>query len=100
MPFGELLFPASGLPSSATYLRRIDSLGDGSAIDPAALERVIIDEAHHAAANSWHNLLERVAPKELIGILAHPSAQIDRLDAASHAHGSETFRVLNAIRTR
>ena len=43
----------------------IDSLGDGAAIDPAAFDHVILDEAHHAAAESWHvahaGVAERIA---------------------------------------
>jgi superfamily II DNA or RNA helicase/HKD family nuclease len=33
---------------------------------------VVIDEFHHAAANSYRSLIERLAPKELLGLTATP----------------------------
>ena len=33
---------------------------------------VIIDEFHHAAANSYRSLIERLEPKELLGLTATP----------------------------
>ena len=43
---------------------------------------VIVDEFHHAAAESYRNLLERVRPNELLGLTATP----ERMDGQSILH--------------
>jgi superfamily II DNA or RNA helicase/HKD family nuclease len=41
-------------------------------LDPAHFDVVIVDEFHHAAAQSYQELLERVKPVELLGLTATP----------------------------
>jgi superfamily II DNA or RNA helicase/HKD family nuclease len=41
-------------------------------IEPAHFDVVVIDEFHHAAAPSYRALLERVEPRELLGLTATP----------------------------
>jgi superfamily II DNA or RNA helicase len=41
-------------------------------LDPVHFDVVIIDEFHHAAADSYQALLNRVAPTELLGLTATP----------------------------
>ena len=54
----------------------VQSLRDPEAIDPTAFDMVIIDEFHHAAADSYDRLLQRLRPRELLGLTATP----ERLD--------------------
>lgn len=42
------------------------------ALDPAHFDVVIIDEFHHAAADSYVKLLEHLHPRELLGLTATP----------------------------
>ncbi|WP_197704482.1 DUF3427 domain-containing protein [Jatrophihabitans sp. GAS493] len=41
-------------------------------LDPDHFDVVIIDEFHHAAAPSYHALLDRLTPRELLGLTATP----------------------------
>jgi len=41
-------------------------------LDPGHFDIVIVDEFHHAAADSYRTLLERVRPVELLGLTATP----------------------------
>ena len=45
-------------------------------IDPAAFDVVVVDEFHHAAADTYDRLLQHFKPKELLGLTATP----ERLD--------------------
>lgn len=45
---------------------------DLSDLDPDHFDVVIVDEFHHAAAASYGQLLDRVEPKELLGLTATP----------------------------
>lgn len=74
--FGEIL--AGGRPVSGKHVfamvqslqTRIDD------IDPATFDVLVIDEFHHAAADSYNRLLERLQPAETLGLTATP----ERLD--------------------
>ena len=96
--FGELLYQGERPAIQRHVFASIDSLGDGAAIDPAAFDHVILDEAHHAAASSWEKLLERVAPKELLGLTGTPE-RADGLDYERHFPRPwvGNLRVWNAI---
>jgi superfamily II DNA or RNA helicase/HKD family nuclease len=48
------------------------------AIDPAAWDVVIVDEFHHAEAETYRRLLNRLAPRVLIGLTATPERADDR----------------------
>lgn len=45
-------------------------------LDPAAFDVLVVDEFHHAAANTYDRLLNHLQPKELLGLTATP----ERLD--------------------
>jgi superfamily II DNA or RNA helicase/HKD family nuclease len=45
-------------------------------IDPAAFDVLVVDEFHHAAADTYDRLLTRLRPRELVGLTATP----ERLD--------------------
>lgn len=45
-------------------------------IDPAAFDVLVVDEFHHAAADTYDRLLTRLNPQELLGLTATP----ERLD--------------------
>jgi superfamily II DNA or RNA helicase/HKD family nuclease len=48
------------------------------AIDPAAWDVVIVDEFHHAEAETYKRLLNRLRPRVLIGLTATPERADDR----------------------
>lgn len=48
------------------------------AIDPAAWDIVIVDEFHHAEAETYRRLLNRLTPRVLIGLTATPERADDR----------------------
>lgn len=51
-------------------------------LEPDHFDVVIVDEFHHAAASSYERLLNRVAPRELLGLTATP----ERSDGVSILH--------------
>ena len=59
---------------------------------------VIVDEFHHAAAPSYQDLLERIAPRELLGLTATPE-RADGLDVLRFFDGriAADLRVWDAI---
>lgn len=96
--FGELLFQGQRPVDGRHVFASIDSLGDGGLIDPSRFDMVILDEAHHAAADSWERLMARVAPKELVGLTGTPE-RADGLDYERHFPRPwvGNLRVWNAI---
>ena len=67
-------------------------------IDPEHFDVVIVDEFHHAAAPSYDVLLERLAPRELLGLTATPE-RADGLDVLGHFDGriAAELRLWDAI---
>lgn len=67
-------------------------------IDPEHFDVVIVDEFHHAAAPSYDALLERLAPRELLGLTATPE-RADGLDVLGHFEGriAAELRLWDAI---
>ncbi len=55
--------------ASVQSLNTIDRLDD---LPPEHFDVVIIDEFHHAAADSYRRLLEHLRPRELLGLTATP----------------------------
>src|SRR5207237_6646006 len=53
-------------------LASIQSLAQGADLSPTAVDHVIVDEVHHAAARSYVGLLDRLQPKQLVGLTATP----------------------------
>jgi superfamily II DNA or RNA helicase len=49
-----------------------------NAIDPTAWDVVIVDEFHHAEAETYRRLLNRLTPRVLIGLTATPERADDR----------------------
>lgn len=68
------------------------------ALDPLHFDVVIIDEFHHAAAPSYQLLLDRITPKELLGLTATPE-RADGLDVLQYFTGriAAELRVWDAI---
>lgn len=52
---------------------------NASSLDPTQFDVVIIDEFHHAAANSYEALLNHIRPRHLLGLTATPE-RTDGLD--------------------
>lgn len=50
---------------------------DLAALDPAHFDVVIVDEFHHAAAPSYRRVLDRLTPRELVGLTATPERSDD-----------------------
>ena len=72
--FGELWVGGDRPRAFEHVFASIQSLsanGLGS-LNPDHFDVVIIDEFHHAAADSYRGLLERLVPKELLGLTATP----------------------------
>jgi superfamily II DNA or RNA helicase len=69
-----------------------------STIDPELFDVVIVDEFHHAAAPTYRELLERLAPRELLGLTATPERS-DGLDVLNYFDGriAAELRVWDAI---
>jgi superfamily II DNA or RNA helicase len=67
-------------------------------VDPAHFDVVIVDEFHHAAAPSYQMLLERMTPRELLGMTATPE-RADGLDVLRYFDGriAAELRVWDAI---
>jgi superfamily II DNA or RNA helicase/HKD family nuclease len=75
--FGEI--HGAGRTAEGTHVfAMIQSLQEGRIreIAPDAFDVVVIDEFHHAAADSYDRLLNHVQPRELLGLTATP----ERLD--------------------
>jgi superfamily II DNA or RNA helicase len=67
-------------------------------LEPAHFDVVIVDEFHHAAAQSYQALLDRIAPRELLGMTATPE-RADGLDILKYFDGriAAELRVWDAI---
>ena len=96
--FGELLFGGERPAVGRHVFASIDSLLDGCDVDPADFDHVVVDEAHHAAADTWTRLLDRIRPKELVGLTGTPE-RADGLDYDAHFPRPwiGNIRVWNAI---
>lgn len=77
--FGELLHEGARPTVGRHVFASIDSLGENSPIDPERFDMVILDEAHHSPADKWKRLLDRVRPRELLGLTGTPE-RADGLD--------------------
>ena len=67
-------------------------------LDPQHFDVVIVDEFHHAAAQSYERLLGHLEPPELLGLTATPE-RADGLDVLQHFDGRITaeLRLWDAI---
>jgi len=75
--FGEI-HGGGRIASGRHVFAMVQSLQAGRVdqIDPSAFDVVVVDEFHHAAAQSYDRLLNRLEPLELLGLTATP----ERLD--------------------
>jgi superfamily II DNA or RNA helicase len=101
--FGELLVDGEQPTVGRHVFASIASLGKdgravGAGLDPAGFDVVVIDEAHHAPAETWTDLLDRINPKELLGLTGTPERS-DGLDHERHFPRPwiGNLRVWNAI---
>jgi superfamily II DNA or RNA helicase len=96
----EVGWPQPARAASSTSSRRFRALNASGVglIDPEHFDVVIIDEFHHAAAPSYDALLNRLAPRELLGLTATPE-RADGLDVLGHFEGriAAELRLWDAI---
>ncbi|MGB8929890.1 MAG: DUF3427 domain-containing protein [Anaeromyxobacteraceae bacterium] len=77
--FGELWVDGQRPATGRHVFASIQSLAQVEALDPGHFEHVIIDEVHHAAAASYVELLDRLRPKQLVGLTATPERADGRI---------------------
>ncbi len=98
--FGELWVGGSRPARFEHVFASIQSLNAAGldALAPDHFDVVVVDEFHHAAAPSYRALLERVRPRELLGLTATPERS-DGLDVLGHFDGriAAELRVWDAI---
>ena len=85
--FGELYVDGQRPEEGRHVFASIQSLSqlDLEEIVPDFFDVVIVDEFHHAAANTYRRLLDHIRPKELLGLTATPERAdgqtiLDRFD--------------------
>ena len=78
-------------------IQSLNAAGVGS-LDPKHFDVVIVDEFHHAAAPTYEALLNRVRPRELLGLTATPE-RADGLDVLKYFEGriAAELRLWDAI---
>ena len=95
--FGELWVEGQRPEAGRHVFASIQSLAQASDLAPDSFDHVIVDEVHHAAADSYVALLDRLAPRQLVGLTATP----ERADAKVYAHFPRPYvgnlRVWDAI---
>jgi len=69
--FGELWVDGERPEVFRHVFASIQSLAQAQ-LDPAGFDHVIVDEVHHAAARTYGELLDRLKPKQLVGLTATP----------------------------
>ena len=70
--FGELWVDGQRPEAGRHVFASIQSLAQATELLPDAFDHVIVDEVHHAAAESYVELLDRLRPKQLVGLTATP----------------------------
>ena len=71
--FGELYVDGHRPESGRHVFASIQSLAQRpEEVDPTFFDVVIVDEFHHAAADTYARLLQHIRPKELVGLTATP----------------------------
>ncbi|MEL6908423.1 MAG: DEAD/DEAH box helicase family protein, partial [Planctomycetota bacterium] len=84
--FGELMVDGERPKSTRAVFASIQSLSAGAieGLAPDAFDWVIVDEFHHAEAQSYRAILDRLRPRFLLGLTATP-------ERADGRHVQETF---------
>jgi superfamily II DNA or RNA helicase/HKD family nuclease len=72
--FGELLVDGQAPKTWNHVFASIQSLTDArlSDINPEHFDYIVVDEFHHASAPTYKRLIERLQPRELLGLTATP----------------------------
>ncbi len=76
--FGELWVDGQRPEAGRHVFASVQSLAQAE-LAPQAFDHVIVDEVHHAAADSYVELLDRLQPKQLVGLTATPERADGRL---------------------
>jgi superfamily II DNA or RNA helicase/HKD family nuclease len=77
--FGELWVDGLRPEAGRHVFASVQSLAQADDLAPDAFEHVVVDEVHHAAAASYVELLDRLRPKQLVGLTATPERADGRL---------------------
>jgi superfamily II DNA or RNA helicase/HKD family nuclease len=77
--FGELWVDGQRPETGRHVFASIQSLAQAAELSPTHFDHVIVDEVHHAAADSYVDLLDRLRPKQLVGLTATPERADGRL---------------------
>jgi superfamily II DNA or RNA helicase/HKD family nuclease len=101
MSFGETWVGGSRPTTFEHVFASIQSLSSGGRagkLDPEHFDVVIVDEFHHAAANTYRQLLDRIEPLQLLGLTATPE-RADGIDVLDFFDGriAAELRVWDAI---
>jgi superfamily II DNA or RNA helicase/HKD family nuclease len=70
--FGELWVDGQQPSDGRHVFASVQSLAQATDLRPDAFDHVVVDEVHHAAAESYVQLLYRLRPKQLVGLTATP----------------------------
>lgn len=82
-PSADIIFASIQTLSRKTHLERFS---------PDAFDLIIVDEFHHAAANSYQKVLEHFNPEFLLGITATPDRN-DYRDIYAICEGNVAYRI-------
>jgi HKD family nuclease len=77
--FGELWVDGQRPEANRHVFASIQSLAQATDLPSEVFDHVIVDEVHHAAAKSYVDLLDRLRPKQLVGLTATPERADRRL---------------------
>jgi superfamily II DNA or RNA helicase len=76
--FGEL-WGDGRVPSHFRHVFAMIQTLDGADLPPDRFDHVIVDEVHHAAADTYNDTLVQLRPKQLVGLTATPERADGRL---------------------
>ena len=77
--FGEMFVGGKVPDDWQVVFASVQSLNGAALLDPTHFDMAIVDEFHHAEANSYTRVLDRLRPKVLLGLTATPE-RFDGLD--------------------
>lgn len=86
---GEFNIHADCVFASIQTISREDRL---KGVPPAHFDRIVIDEFHHAPANSYQSVIEYLRPRFLLGLTATPYRS-DHRDLLELCHGNLAYQV-------
>jgi len=77
--FGELWVDGARPSDFRHVFASVQSLARAEELTPDQFDHVIVDEVHHAAAETYTRLLNRLQPRQLVGLTATPERADGRL---------------------